>query len=86
MKDFGTSSEDKRTLAQYIIGENEAFRELTAAIQRSSISVKTTRFSPYSVVGRQNAFFKTINDLMSEEVHPAFCMRFCLYPNFLNVL
>ena len=70
MKDFGTSSEDKRTLAQYIIGENEAFRELTAAIQRSSISVKTTRFSPYSVVGRQNAFFKTINDLMSEEVHP----------------
>lgn len=69
-KDFGTSSEDKRTLAQYIIGENEAFRALTEAIQKSSISVKTTRFSPYSVVGRQNVFFNAINDLMSRDVHP----------------
>lgn len=70
LKDFGTSSEDERTLAQYIIGENEAFRALTEAIQKSSISVKTTRFSPYSVVGRQNSFFNAINDLMSRDVHP----------------
>lgn len=68
--DFGTSSEDERTLAQYIIGENEAFKALTEAIQKSSISVKTTRFSPYSVVGRQNVFFNAINDLMSHDVHP----------------
>lgn len=70
LKDFGTSSEDERTLAQYIIGENEAFRALTEAIQKSSISVKTTRFSPYSVVGRQNTFFNAINELMSRDVHP----------------
>lgn len=70
LKDFGTSSEDERTLAQYIIGENEAFRALTDAVQRSSISAKTTRFSPYSVVGRQNTFFNAINDLMSQSVHP----------------
>lgn len=69
-KDFGTSSEDERTLAQYIIGENEAFRALTEAVQKSNISVKTTRFSPYSVVGRQNTFFNAINDLMSRNVHP----------------
>lgn len=69
-KDFGTSSEDERTLAQYIIGENEAFKALTSAIQKSSISTKTTRFSPYSVVGRQNSFFNAINDLMLRDVHP----------------
>lgn len=70
LKDFGTSSEDERTLAQYIIGENEAFKALTDAVQKSKISAKTTRFSPYSVVGRQNTFFNTINDLMSQDVHP----------------
>lgn len=70
LKDFGTSSEDERTLAQYIIGEDEAFRALTNAVQKSSISAKTTRFSPYSVVGRQNTFFNAINDLMSQTVHP----------------
>lgn len=70
LKDFGTSSEDERTLAQYIIGENEAFRALTSAVQKSSISVKTTRFSPYSVVGRQNTFFNAINELMSRDIHP----------------
>lgn len=70
LKDFGTSSEDERTLAQYIIGENEAFKALTEAIQKSSISVKTTRFSPYSVVGRQTGFFNAINDLMSQDIHP----------------
>ncbi len=31
VKDFGSSSEDKRTLAQYIIGENDAFDALTEA-------------------------------------------------------
>lgn len=56
VKDFGSSSEDKRTLAQYIIGENDAFDALTEAVKKSNISVKTTRFSPYSVVGRQNVF------------------------------
>lgn len=70
IKDFGTSSEDERTLAQYIIGENEAFKALTSAIQKSNISVKTTRFSSYSVVGRQNTFFNAINNLMTQEVHP----------------
>lgn len=69
-KDFGTSSEDERTLAQYIIGENEAFTALTDAVQKSTISAKTTRFSPYSVDGRQSTFFNAINDLMSRDVHP----------------
>lgn len=70
VKDFGSSSEDKRTLAQYIIGENDAFDALTEAVKKSNISVKTTRFSPYSVVGRQNVFFSTINNLMTNEVTP----------------
>lgn len=70
LKDFGTSSEDERTLAQYIIGENEAFKALTDSIQKSSFLVKTTRFSPYSVVDRQNTFFNAINELMSHQVHP----------------
>lgn len=69
-RDFGTSSEDERTLAQYIIGENEAFQALTDAVQKSKISAKTTRFSPYSVVGRQNTFFNAINELMSHNIHP----------------
>lgn len=69
-KGFCASSEDERTLAQYIIGENEAFCALTDAINKSNISVKTTRFSPYSVVGRQNVFFHAINNLMSQDVHP----------------
>ena len=75
MKDFGTSSEDERTLAQYIIGENEAFNALTSAVRKSNISAKTTRFSPYSVVGRQNTFFNAINDLMSQDVHPGIFER-----------
>ena len=70
VKDFGSSSEDKRTLAQYIIGENDAFDALTEAVKKSNISVKTTRFSPYSVVGRQNVFFSAINNLMTNEVTP----------------
>ena len=70
IKDFGTSSEDKRTLAQYIIGENDAFDALTDAVKKSNISVRTTRFSPYSVVGRQNEFFSAINNLMTNEVSP----------------
>lgn len=70
LKDFGTSNDDARTVAQYIVGENAAFKALTDAIQKSTISVQTTRFSPYSVVGRQTNFFSTINDLMSQDVHP----------------
>ena len=70
LNSFGTSSEDERTLAQYIMGENEAFEALTESIQKSIISVRTTRFSPYSVVGQQNTFFNSINDLMSQKVHP----------------
>lgn len=70
LEDFGTSSEDERTLAHYIIGENEAFQALTQAVQKSRISAKTTRFSPYSVVGRQNIFFNAINELMSNDVCP----------------
>lgn len=70
VKDFGSSSEDKRTLAQYIIGENDAFDALTEAVKKSNISVKTTRFSSYSVVGRQNEFFSAINNLMTNEVTP----------------
>ncbi len=70
VKDFGAASEDKRTLAQYIIGENDAFDALTEAVKKSNISVKTTRFSPFSVVGRQNEFFNAINNLMINEVSP----------------
>lgn len=70
VKNFGAASEDKRTLAQYIIGENDAFDALTEAVKKSNISVKTTRFSPYSVVGRQNEFFSAINNLMINEVTP----------------
>lgn len=70
LKDSWTSSEDERTLAEYIKGEDEAFTALTEAIQKSSTSVKTTRFSPYSVVNRQTKFFTTINNLMSGNVHP----------------
>jgi len=70
LKDFGTSSEDERTLAQYIIGEDEASKALTSAIKISSISVRTTQFSPFSVVERQTYFFNTINGLMPRAVHP----------------
>ncbi len=70
ISDLGSSSEDQRTLAQYITGENAAFDALTAAIKNSRLSVKTTRFSPYTVVGRQSTFFNTINELMSNPEHP----------------
>lgn len=70
IKEFGNPSEDERILVDYIMGEDKAFEELTNAVKESKISVKTTRFSPYSVVGRQTDFFSAINDLMSQPLHP----------------
>lgn len=40
VKDFGSSSEDKRTLAQYIIGENDAFDALTEAVKSQIFLLK----------------------------------------------
>jgi len=46
--------------AKYIEGENLAFKELTKEIEKAQISVKTTRFSEFSVVTSQTAFFNAI--------------------------
>jgi len=48
--------------ATYIKGENQAFQALTEEIVKARISVKTTRFSGFSVVSSQTAFFKAIKD------------------------
>ena len=46
----------------YIDGEKEAFGALIAAISRAKLSIKTTRFSPYAVAGRQNGFASIIRN------------------------
>lgn len=46
--------------AVFIDGEEPAFAALTDAINRAQKSVKTTRFSPYSVVGRHDEFFAAV--------------------------
>lgn len=46
--------------AVFIDGEGPAFAALTDAINRAKKSVKTTRFSPYSVVGRHDEFFSAV--------------------------
>lgn len=46
--------------AVFIDGEEPAFAALTDAINRAQLSVKTTRFSPYSVVGRHDEFFSAV--------------------------
>lgn len=70
LNDSWVINDGERIPADYIRGEDKAFTALTEAILKSNVSVKTTRFSPYSVVNRQNKFFTTINDLMSSNVHP----------------
>ena len=48
--------------AVFIDGEERAFTALTNAIKQAQTSVKTTRFSPYSVVGRHDEFFSAMQD------------------------
>lgn len=69
IKNTENSDKEERILADYITGEDEAFKELTKAVKDSKISVKTTRFSPYSVVGRQTDFFIAINNLMQQNIN-----------------
>lgn len=52
--------EEKSFNAVFIEGENDAFNALTEAVNRAKKLVKTTRFSPYSVVNRHDKFFTSI--------------------------
>jgi hypothetical protein len=61
------SQSKSRVVAEYIEGENNAFVALTEVIMNARKTVKTTRFSPYSVVGRQGTFFRTIRDAMDQK-------------------
>ena len=48
--------------AYYIDGENNAFKALTDATNRAKTSVRSTRFSPFTVVNRQEEFFQAIQN------------------------
>ena len=54
-------------VTEYIKGENNAFAALTEAVKKATKSIRTTRFSPYSVVGRQNVFYETIRHIMDNK-------------------
>lgn len=48
--------------AYYIDGENNAFNALTEAINEAKISIRSTRFSPFTVVTKQKEFFNAIQN------------------------
>lgn len=61
IKVFNHIVEEKQSFnAVFIDGEGPAFAALTDAINRAQSSVKTTRFSPYSVVNRHDEFFSAV--------------------------
>ena len=51
---------------EYIEGESKTFDELTKAVKAARDSIFTTRFSPYTVKGKQNTntFYQTIKQVM----------------------
>ncbi|MDR2581373.1 MAG: nucleoside 2-deoxyribosyltransferase [Fibromonadaceae bacterium] len=49
---------------EYIKGEKDAFAALTEAVKKATRSIRTTRLSPYTVVGRQNDFYNAIRNIM----------------------
>jgi len=54
---------------EYIEGEGKAFNELTIAVKSARESILTTRFSPYTVKGKQNTneFYQTIKQIMNKD-------------------
>jgi len=64
------SRNNSRIVADYIEGENEAFKALTDSVRTAHKSIRTTRFSPYTVVNRQYDFFKTIKEVMNSKTPP----------------
>ena len=58
------SAENVQVTADFIEGEDNAFKALTAAVNFAHKNVRSTRFSPYTVVGRQNPFFMAIKNKM----------------------
>ena len=71
LKETMIMSRDKvRVIADYIEGEDAAFSALTRAIKEARESVRTTRFSPYSVIKRQNLYFNTLNGIMDVDTNP----------------
>jgi len=72
LKDLITLSKSKGIVStEYIEGEKNAFKALTDAIRSARESAQTTRFSPYTVVGRQNEFYQTIKIAMDEDARKA---------------
>jgi len=72
LKEVITREQSKdKVVAEYIEGEDAAFEELTNAILNARESIRTTRFSPYTVSnGRQNKFFQAICQVMSRTNPP----------------
>lgn len=57
-------------IAEYIEGEDNAFRALSEAMKRAHKSIRSTRFSQPSVRARQNDFFNIIRQIMDTDIYP----------------
>jgi nucleoside 2-deoxyribosyltransferase len=64
------SRNNSRIVADYIEGEDEAFKALTDSVRTARKSIRTTRFSPHTVVNRQYDFFQTIKEVMNSKTPP----------------
>jgi len=71
MNDLITTFKNNATIiAEYIEGEDNAFKALSIAVKGAHKSIRTTRFSQYSVRARQNDFFNIIQQIMDIEIYP----------------
>jgi len=71
ISDLKTLIEEKKNVmvTEYIKGENNAFAALTEAVKNAKKSIKSTRFSPYTVVRRQTSFYETIRHIMNPRLN-----------------
>ncbi|MDR2581300.1 MAG: hypothetical protein LBC85_09955 [Fibromonadaceae bacterium] len=61
------STDENIVIAEYIDGEDNAFKALINSIKKARKSIRTTRFSPNAVVDRQKEFFQTIKEVMDSK-------------------
>lgn len=66
---FTRIQDNNNVFTKYIEGEEKAFTELTEAIKSAEKSIRTTRFSQYTVKGKGNTndFFQAICEVMKKK-------------------
>jgi len=62
---------------ELIKGEDEVFKEMAKAVENAEKSIRTTRFSPKTVMGRQNEFFDLICDIIKQKERRGILINEC---------